>query len=54
MGLGKKLREELSIGNHNLPPLSTEDVISSITEYTKRKEHQTYGAAPPENRLMYV
>lgn len=53
MGLGKKLKEELNTGNADLAPLSTEEILESISEYKKRKDSRSFGS-PTENRAMYA
>lgn len=54
MSLAKKLTEELTTGNSELQPVSTEDILLSITEYRKRKESTALGAPPRENTQMYA
>ena len=54
MSLAKKLKEELITGNGDLIPVSTDDILQSITEYRKRKESRLLGAQPEENRQMYA
>ncbi len=52
MALGKKLREELATGNENISPVNTDDLLSSIEEYRKRRIARARMTS--ENSMMYA
>ncbi len=52
MGLGMKLREEITTGNAELKPLCTEELLGSMSEYSKRRKAR--GVEAMENVGMYA
>ncbi len=54
IGLGRRLREELKGGNPDLPPLTTEDLLSGIEEYKKRRHWRALKGATEINSAMYA